>query len=477
MNAPSTEPVEGAPEDGVDATTGGYLHPALDAEALAALAATTARRGPRAREAAEAGAWLQKTRGPRLGPRAGIDPKDLAATGWAAVFPRDADPAVRAALAPLLSLRREQAAARRETWYRELAGEEGYLPGDTKASFLNRRGAGGAGPADPRELPYYLLLVGRPEEIPFEFQHQLDVQYAVGRLGFDTAEEYARYAEGVVAAERRAPTGEAPRAVLFAAKNPDDLATARMADHLAGPLARALAEGRPEGTVESVVGDDATKARLARLLGGEETPALLFTATHGMGFPAGDPRQRERQGALLCQDWPGPKAAAGPIAEDCYFHAADLPQAARLSGLVSFHFACHSGGTPSLAGYGEPRPLAPADFLARLPGRLLGHGNGGALAAVGHVERTWGHSFLWQGAQTEVFEDALGLILDGWPVGAALEAFGQRYAALATELVEEQRRGRLGKRTDPALLARLFTAVEDARNHLLLGDPAVRIRL
>jgi hypothetical protein len=393
------------------------------------------------------------------------------------VFPRDSDPAVRAALAPLLELRREQAAARRESWYRELIGDDGYRPDDTKATFLARRGAGGAGPADPRELPYYLLLVGRPEEIPFEFQHQLD---AVGRVGFDSAEEYARYAESVVAAERRpAPEagGAAPRAVLFAPRNPDDLATSRMADHLALPLGRALAAGRPAGSVETVEGDGATKARLARLLGGEETPSLLFSATHGMGFPAGDPRQRERQGALLCQDWPGPKARAGPVPEEHYFHAADLASGARLSGLVAFNFACHSGGTPSLAGYGETRPLAPADFLARLPGRLLAHAQGGALAVVGHVERTWGHSFLWQGPQTEVFEDALGMILDGWPVGAALEAFGQRYAALATELVEEQRRGRLGKREDPALLARLWMAVEDARNYLLLGDPAVRIRI
>ncbi len=439
---------------GVDATTGTYFHPAVP---LAALAGG----GPDRREAAEAKEWLRRSKGGRLGPRAGVDPTDLSSAGWGVVFPRETSPAVREALAPLLTHRRQQAAARRETWYRELSGEKGYQPGDTKASFLERYGASGAGPANPRELPYFLLLVGGPEEIPFEFQHQLDVQYAVGRVAFDTPEEYACYAASVVAAETATASGvPGPRrAVLFGAHNPDDLATDRMSEYLVRLLADALSDYGVETVIEG-----ATKERLARLLGGEETPSLLFTATHGMGFPAGHPRQRECQGALLCQDWPGPVAWKGPVPEEHYFHADDVASDARPAGLISFHFACHSAGS-----------LEPAGFLARLPQRLLGHPNGGALAVVGHVERTWGHSFLWKGPQTEVFEDVLGLVLDGWPVGAALDAFGQRYATLASELVEEQRLASLGKRTDPARTARLWTAVQDARNYLLLGDPAVRL--
>ena len=46
----------------------------------------------------------------------------------------------------------------------------------------------------------------------------------------------------------------------------------------------------------------ATKANLANYIGGKDTPALLFTASHGMNFKVDDPRQLRHQGALLCQE-------------------------------------------------------------------------------------------------------------------------------------------------------------------------------
>ncbi|HEX6899115.1 MAG TPA: hypothetical protein VF789_05350 [Thermoanaerobaculia bacterium] len=473
MNTPETLD-GGLLPDGVDAATGGYLHPGLSLAEAAALARA---QRPGGRETAEAREWLRRRNAPNLGTRPGVDPRDLASAGWGVVFSTNINPAVREALAPLLEHRRRQAAARKETYYREFDGPAGYQPGDTKASFLERHGAGGASPADPREVPYFLLLVGDPGEIPFDFQHQLDVQYAVGRLCFDTAEEYARYAEAVVAAETGAASPRPRRAVLFGPRTPGDVATERMADYLLGRVAVFLRDEEPGWSIETALGEAASKERLGSFLNGGG-PALLFTATHGMGFPAGDPRQRERQGALLCHDWPGPAAWRGPIPEDHYFAAADVGEAARLSGLITFHYACHSAGTPLLDSYAaagtEPRRLAAADFVARLPQRLLA---GGALAAIGHVERTWGHSFLWKGPQTEVFEDVLQLLLNGWPVGAALETFGQRYATLASELVEELKRGGLGKRTAPEIAARLWTAAQDARNYLLLGDPAARLIL
>ena len=53
----------------------------------------------------------------------------------------------------------------------------------------------------PAKLPYYVMLVGSPEQIPFEFQYLLGVEYAVGRLSFDDATDYARYANSTIAYE------------------------------------------------------------------------------------------------------------------------------------------------------------------------------------------------------------------------------------------------------------------------------------
>ena len=134
-------------------------------------------------------------------------------------------------------------------------------------------------------------------------------------------------------------------------RNSGDQATQLSADQLIKPLAQAVALDKPDWSVEALTQEEAIKARLGPLLGGSETPALLFTASHGMGFPNGDRRQLRHQGALLCQDWPGPVQWRQPIPEDFYFNADDIGDAARLLGLITFHFACYGAGTlASVAG-------------------------------------------------------------------------------------------------------------------------------
>jgi hypothetical protein len=329
-------------------------------------------------------------------------------------------------------------------------------------------------------LPYYLLLVGGPAEIPFELQYQLGVQHAVGRIAFDDLDEYARYAHNVVSAESRERPHRPVRFSVFAPRAQGDPATQLSSELLAVPLADALAVEAGEWTVTRLVEQGATKADLLELLSGDGRPDLVLTASHGVGFPPGHPGQRETQGALLCQDWPGP--GSGPVTAGQYFAGSDL--AARpdidLTGMVAVCFACFGAGTPRYDDFGRRGSrrveLAAAPFVAALPRALLGRENG-ALAVVGHVDRAWSYSFAWPGAgaQTEVFRSLLSRIGAGDPLGAAMGYLTDRHAELATELASAIEQVHLGRRLEDEQLAGLWTAYADARDFVVIGDPAVSL--
>lgn len=295
--------------NGINGATGEYLLPPMTAEDVSKIA-----RGETFEEAhvLELKSWYARTHEKCLGPKEGVDPKDLAQSGWGVIFAfedQDRTPALKEALQELLDLRKEQTGK----YYREYTGEHAYRPGESKPAFLARHGIG-PGPADPEKVPYYLLLVGDPEKIPYRFQYQLDVQYAVGRIHFRTLEEYAQYARSVVMAEK-GKVVLPRRATFFGVQNPDDRATELSATKLVADLAGSLAKDQKNKgwNIETVAPNEAMRDKLARLMGGAETPSLLFTASHGMGFPNGDPRQLSHHGALLSWDPDQPIPAGTPI--------------------------------------------------------------------------------------------------------------------------------------------------------------------
>jgi hypothetical protein len=404
-----------------------------------------------------------------------VDTQDLANTGWGVIFVEGADPAVREALAPLLRLRERQA-NRIFEGYQELrvppAGRRGQSHGD----FLGQLKIGADGLADPSQLPYYLLLVGGPEEIDFDSQYEMDVARAVGRIHFDTPDEYARYAESVVAAEQRR---SARRATLFGVQNGNERNTRLLLDRLVREVADKLEAKHLDWTIERVLGPDASKGRLEQIL--REPPSVLFTAGHGLCFPNDDTRQGSEQGAVVCSDWTG----EGPVLPDFYYSAGDVGSGADLAGTIVFQFACFSAATPA---HNDFQKLikddlwAPPDrpFVAGLPKRLLSPPGGhGALAVIGHVDRIWLCSFLNEEtdvAEYLVFEQLLSRLLKGYRVGYAVEHLNRWHADCAIRLANLLTRRSRGEAIDGQRLARTWLVNNDARNYVLLGDPAVRLR-
>ena len=420
---------------------------------------------------------------------------DLDELGWGVIYAHDTDPGIREALTELLSHRRAQVPEGSRGRYREFLGYEGYQPGETARSFLDRHGAG-SDDTGTAHIPYYLLIVGDPATIPFEFQYGLDSQpYAVGRIWFEKdgqpdLDAFARYARSVQTAE--GDTFSLPRqAVVFGPQNPDVPILEISSRVLLEPLQRRLRTAVPEWELTAFQKEQATKSRLGRILGGLETPSLLVAVCNGTSFPAGHDLQLQRQGALYCQDWAGGSRRGTPEPSD-YFSADDVPDDARLLGLVAFLLAPYSAGTPVLEDYiyrlpsaRRPRTIASRPFLARLPQRLLSHPGGGALAVVGHVERLCSFT-VSDRAESDAVErfdpgtDAIirtvARVMRGHTVGSAVDLLNAVCSNLSSEVINHLHKevnDSMGLR-EPAL-ARMMTPTIDFRNYILLGDPAVRI--
>lgn len=408
-----------------------------------------------------------------------VDPNNLRDAGWGLVFGSNADPAVINALQPLIEHRRQQICDSR--LLRVFAGQSGYQSGDTVRSWLVKSNVGFA-VVDPLEgVPLYLTIVGGPDEIPFEFQYLLDTYWNVGRLAFDTADNYAEYVQRIINYENAQVVPNSRQVAIFAPKNIGDRATGLFHDLVAQPLAQGEGSTQPVGVRQNfklvtLLGDNATKQNLVDLW--ESTPsnipALLFSGSHGNFLDLDESGQRERQGAIVCQDWAG-----GPVGRDMIFAGEDLNQSAKLDGSIHLLFACYGGGCPEFDNFrsGTPRRITHQAFVARLPQQELLRG---ALAVIAHIDRAWSYSFLVgrSAPQRQEFRDVMIRIMRGERVGQATDMFNLRWAILSAELADDERNRALSpNQVSEIVLANRWVARNDARNYILFGDPAVRLRV
>jgi hypothetical protein len=443
--------------NGVDRISGGYLFEPQDLAAVAAKLHGREPSGP-----LQGGLDIRRQADEdHLGAMYGFDPEDLSSVGWGVVVAPGVGDDLMARLEPLLSLRESQAGER----FKRLT----YRTGEDSLTWLDRY-CSAPGDVDPRTLPYYLLLVGGPESIPYEFQYSLGVDHAVGRVYFDELSDYGQYAENVRAAEGRLSFA---RAHLFGPRNPGDEATALSSELLVQPVALNLHELSLHAAVTQDIADAATRSRLEHLLTAADGPAVLFTASHGLGERG--PANHETQGALVCQEWAGPILSTG-VGEESYFAGSHVATDKAVTVQVLFAFACYSAGTPAISDFADQQ-LSPTAFVGQLPQKLLANPAGGALAFVGHVDRAYGYSFMWTGLDPQVaaMSSTMLALLDGKRLGSAMESLTSKHASVGAELSD--RLGRLrrsGKTIDAQTLVWLWTAYYDARNYVIIGDPAVR---
>jgi hypothetical protein len=469
--------------------------------------------------------------GPHFGVVDSVNEDVLSEAGWAVVVNAQEDVRMLQALSPLISWRCEQQGmqvpdlrfdglrtcgewlAKHYPTYIESPAKVAAIPWeqrspvliyDSKHSCSNWLGSFGvsSGPVDPKKggLPFYLLLAGRPGPIaegdgcfiPFDFQYDLDIYWGVGRLSFNDEsgqhrfEDYATYAQQVVEWEQQQNGADLlrPEVVYYATNHGNgDQATELSANQLIAPLMQSHGDHQvlKNFTFQPYIADDASMSNLTQILRGQagKAPALLFTASHGVGFPFNDKNQVLQQGSLVAQEWDG----FGAIRRKQWFSGSDLYDMraeTNLRGTMAICFACYGAGSPRKDAFifkpGEAKPdIAPFAFVAQLPQQLLLRG---ALAVLGHVERAWSYSFSdsknMKQSQSGPFEQMIGRILDGKRLGFATDQFNLRQGSLASMLVEQLNSGKVSASAQ-AELGLYYIAYNDSRSYALIGDPAVKL--
>lgn len=350
-----------------------------------------------------------------------------------------------------------------------------------------------ANDVNPDKFPFYVLIAGSPSKIPFELQFSLDILQSVGRIDFESPDDYARYAKTVVDHETNQVPAPGKRAVFFAPRH--DYPTTQSESRMVRPLLEQLPQvtGVPDGFVyEALRQDEATKENLLAALqpdDAQQTPALLFSASHGIGVHKTDANQRTLQGSIVCQDHQFPLEPDKRIG---FVSGYDVAEGFGLPGGIHFLFACYGAGSRSKSDFARYVPTdigrnrlirteaKDTDFVSYLPMRLLANPQGGALAVVGHVDPAWIHSLqspVTKGRRIYPFGFALARLLRGKPVGYAVTAFNQKYSDLSTDLlsmIEDLELDDIAP--DPEDLGDLWICRNDAQNYAIIGDPAVRLR-
>lgn len=341
-----------------------------------------------------------------------------------------------------------------------------------------------------KQVPRYVLIVGGPDQVPFGFQSLLDTVASVGRVSFDRTEDLEAYVQKLIRLESAKDPVVAREAIVFATDGGPSDPTHYSRRFMATPMEEILSGDLGIATT-TLYADQATKPGLASALGARR-PALVYTASHGLGaLRETFDIQSRYNGAICCQH-------DGPLTLDSLYSVDDVPDDSQpfLEGAVFFQFACYGYGTPAESEYahwietwGQAKQNTDHDFVAALPRRLLAHPRG-PIAYIGHLDTAFLHGFA-DAEAPETFErwhsrlapyvSAVKQLIGVRPSGLAMEPMSHRYATLSAAIAntyDRMQRGRM--QWTPETQARFLDAWitrGDAQNYMVFGDPAARLRM
>ena len=422
----------------------------------------------------------------------GDDPDDLVAQRWGVIVPEGkAGDRLLEILRPLMDVRKAAQGGHEILTFRAPPRLDMASAARWRKEVFDR------GAAMASDLPRYQLIAGDLGEVPFAIQQIQQSDGFVGRLAFQEERQYEAYVHKILEAEKKPAPEAAPNATFYTVHD-GTAATAATYRALVRPgleLVRRqqAAGGFPVSTLEERGSQNTPSPNELLEIVRRPDPGLVFSVSHGAGAPRDGwknaAEQLARQGAMRF-------GREGTMA------ASDLGEKPFIPDGVWFMLACFGGGTPGTSAYrhwlerlrnigqysGATEEVLRAlpqgnaqPFIASLPKAALANPNG-PLAFFGHVDLAWTYSFEERDAGTPIskpakFMSVVRSLLRGDRVGVAYRELVRFFEQANTELTSLYDQEASGTKRDDPRLAHLWMLRQDLAAYVLLGDPAVRLRV
>ena len=323
-------------------------------------------------------------------------------------------------------------------------------------------------------LPYYLLICATPEEIPWQFQYQLNMTHAVGRLDL-TPGGLKNYVRALLVDWRNAEA-DSSSPIVWAAENNDEITRLMRAAIAQRIFAEMKKDEDLTDKARLMVGGEATCENLIAALE-EAAPGLIITTSHGRTHPwTKPPEMRSNLGRMM----------------DVNNSTLDLKKLLlrwQPDGAVWYAHACCSAGSDAhsvYAGLVEEQSgigqllkavAGLGSGVAPLPRALLG-ARRPLRCFIGHVEPTFNWILRQPGTPDHLTAPLCKALYNElyWmkPVGLALQQLYRHLAALSSQHDTERKKCNQGAGNNTVLIYTRLAQC-DIKSTVILGDPVVTL--